>query len=119
MTNDTTPRRSLTKSVPFALIFIILFVLVSLSAWATTETVSYNYDGTYQLKTASYSGGASEDYIYDASGNRLVYSTLASPQTNNAPTITSSSPANAATGVNMRSNPINWQGTGNGSGILS
>jgi hypothetical protein len=95
----------------FFLLFIFSYLLFLPPAWATTEVINYTYDNTYQLTEASSNSAGTSDYIYDLMGNALINTATSVGATNNPPTLTYISPANGATGVNMRQQPINWQGS--------
>ena len=62
-------------SCNFGIRFIICIVLLflPLSAEALGATITYTYDNLNRLTKADYGNGTTEEYTYDAAGNRLTF----------------------------------------------
>lgn len=73
---------------------VLLLLIGTYAAFATTETINYTYDEMLRLIKVQYGDGTVIDYIYDNSGNRLI-------KTTTLPGAPSDNPPNAASNPNI------------------
>ncbi|QOX79862.1 Ig-like domain-containing protein [Trichlorobacter lovleyi] len=78
-------------------VFAVTIVSMLSLATAASAAVSYTYDPLNRLININYGNGASITYTYDAAGNISQITRVGND--NIAPTVTSTFPANGATGV--------------------
>jgi len=55
----------------FSLCFLAMLVFTS--SLASSEVITYDYDNAGQVKKVIYGNGATIEYTYDNSGNRVIY----------------------------------------------
>ncbi|MGE0918339.1 Ig-like domain-containing protein [Trichlorobacter lovleyi] len=78
-------------------VFPVVIVSMLSLATAASAAVSYTYDSLNRLTNINYGNGASITYTYDAAGNITQIARVGTD--NVAPTVVSTAPANAATGI--------------------
>jgi len=80
MTHHNSPARQSKRYLSLSV--IILFCLMAALSWASSETVHYTYDNTYQIKKAAFTNFTTS-YAYDDAGN--INSITTNPQDTTAP----------------------------------
>jgi len=91
----------------FALLFLTLSVFTS--SLTSAEVITYDYDNAGQVKKVVYGNGATIEYTYDNSGNRLTYQLYVSPDTT-PDQFTFNSLSNVALNTLVESNAITVAG---------
>lgn len=93
---------------------VLIFSIIAALAFASTETVNYTYDNTYQVKKAAYTNFTTS-YEYDYAGNITSFAT--NPEDSTRPSSTITDPTN---GLVLTNTPYTITGTAtdaSGSGI--